>query len=85
MAAILLFCIVQKYYLNKSCIFFQVLLPHIISEPKKVTGTIGALTLEHNGLPILLLLLLLLLLLCKKLQGMALECLPVALCSFQIS
>jgi len=70
MAAILLFFIVQKYYLNNSCIFFQALLPHTISEPKKVTGTIGALTLEHHALPILLLY--------RKVQSMALECLPVA-------
>jgi K+-transporting ATPase A subunit len=54
MAAILLFCIVQKYYLKNSCIFFQVLLPHVISERKKVTGTIGTLTLENHALPIII-------------------------------
>jgi len=48
---VILYC--KKNCLKRSCIFFWVLLPHIISEPKKLTGTIGALTLEYHALPIL--------------------------------
>jgi hypothetical protein len=55
-------------------------LPHVISERKKVTGTIGTLILENNALPITIIIIIIIIIIieCRKLKSMALECLPVA-------
>jgi hypothetical protein len=78
--AAILFCIVQKYYLNKSCIFFQVLLPHIISEPKKSNWHSWCLDLRTSRIAHFIIIIIIVIVIvvvvvveCRKLQSMALE------------